>query len=228
MKYRVEERIVACDETIEDNDLLNIFTFTTPNLIGYKITAGLSIFYITADVYKQGIDEGIIEPITSDITECDYSWFLTERGYTVNKRMKWSLMKSTLPYLKKELERINGEAQTVEIKVYKTSGWWKDGKLQEVPVLSYNHVIIVDLKNRKIVLNTATAQSFKFDNGFYGVDTYSDFLECFAKFLDCKYQNVPSFYKQCEKSKFYSVDNWNQKIFKFEFCFEVKRFGLNR
>lgn len=220
LKFKIEERIVACERAIEDYELLNIFTFTTPNIIGYKITAGLSIFYITADVCKQGIDEGIIDPITDDIREVDYIWFLTERGYTVNKRMKWSLLKSTLPYLKKALNKINHDPLTVKINVYRTSGWWKDGKLQETPVLTYNHVIIVDLKDRKIIKNTATAQSFKFDNGFYGVDTYIDFLECFAKFLDCQYQNVPSFYKQCQKSHFYSVDNWNQKIFKFEFCFK--------
>lgn len=219
LKYKVSGKVVVSDDNIKKYHFDEVFSFTTPNLIGYKITAGLYIFYITEQIYEEGVAKGIIEPMKEDVPDLDYRDFTFARGRVVDYRMKKALELSTIPYLTQELYKFNEGSKLLKINVYKASNWWVNGGLQDEPDLEYFHHIVVDLEKREVIENTAKDDDPIYCLGFKHIKTYDAFLDRLAFHLDREYMNSRNLFEKFRQVEFYCVDEFMQRHEKFEFIF---------
>lgn len=220
LKYEVVKRVIATDEDIQKNGLSRFFNFKIPNFIAYKIVVGLYIFYITQEVYEQGVKEGLIEPISKEIPLLLYKTMRLSRGQVINHRLPYALKHSTIPYLKQELIRANEELKIVHLRVYETD-WFKKGQIRIIPKLTFKEDIKVDLGKRIVIFkNSASISDARYLSVLNQVSTYEDFLDMLACELDREYMNSRNLYDKFREVKFYEVDYWIQRSKKFEFNFE--------
>lgn len=251
IKFKVVEEIVVNRQTIKEYELKKIFDTKTfkpkqmPDIykheypgpwyvLGYRIMAGLSIFYITPPVYEAGVSEGIIEPIRwkPDGVEtvvgpycfCEeelYGRMLQNRSHViVNSRIHDALKKTTIPFLKSELEKVNKSPKTITVKVYTTYNWWERGKKVENPSLKYSHKVVVDLEHRKLLENTVGDKRNNWDIGFFLTCTYGEFIAELAKLIDCEFMNCENLYEEYKKYNFFRKDYPHEYEEKYEFIFE--------
>ena len=217
IKYMVTQKVEAEDEVIEKYGLDRFFDFEKPNFIAYKITAGLYIFYITHATYEQGVKEGIIIPISSELPILTYSTMRLMRGLVVNHRMPLALKLSTIDYLKSELLRVNEDPKIVSVKTYAVQ-WWDEGVLLKEPILTYCEEIKVNLEDKQILKYTRS--SLILDSIFHNVKTYENFLDTLANELDREYMNSRNLFDKFKEFDFYEQDYWLQKLRKFVFSFQ--------
>lgn len=224
MKYQVVSRVTAPDEAIKQRELHKYFAFEEPNLIAYKIIAGLYIFYISKETYIKGVEQGVVEPITSEISNYPYEQMLMCRGDIVNHRMPYALKHSTVEYLTECLEKVKANPKILTVKVYKAQ--WEDYKQQFEegynPTLNYLEEVKVDMEKQTIFCINLNHESSKYRivSVFKGVKTYADVLDRLVLFLDREYMNSRNIYDKYKENDFYDVDWHMQKRFKFKFIFE--------
>ena len=160
IKYKVVSRIVAgqdCFEKRKFDDYENNQNYFQSlidkyGFICYKIIAGLYIFYVTPEVYEQGVREGLIEKVSDNIKDFNIENMFLIRGRVVNHRMWYALEHSDIDYLRTELERVNKELGVLNIKVYKTS--WYDSEKEtrrEEPLLKLVRDIELDLEKMELL-----------------------------------------------------------------------------
>ena len=231
LKYKVIRKIV-CDkeDLIIDSDYRGNSRYYLKELydkqgfLGYKIIAGLYIFYITEEVYNQGVVNGIIEPISENIKEYPFNVMLCGRGQTVYHRMGYALEHSTIDYLKSELVRIEREPSELTLKIYKNQWWSEEKDMLDEPIKKFLHEIIVDVKEQKIISNTAFGVKDIIDGTlFSNVDTYERYLNALAHYLDREYMNTRHIIDKFEDVGFYDVDYWMQRLYYFEFSFKDEK-----
>lgn len=247
MKYKAAEEIVVYCQTIKDYQLQNIFDdkafrpkkmddiykYEYPGpwyVLGYKIMAGLSIFYITPPVYEAGVAEGVIEPVRRepDPNEPDagpfgfceeepYDGMLQHRSHVlVNRRMHDALAGATVPFLKKELERINAGPKRISIKVYKAYKWWKNGQRVKEPELEYIRTVEADLETGEVGVSENKNTWENYETGFFLTNSYTGLLNEMAKLTDQEYKNCRDFYEVLKDHDFYRMDKGYEYREKYE------------
>lgn len=231
LKYKVTRKII-CDK--EDIDIDKYYRghsrivlrdlVEKQGFLGYKIIAGLYIFYISEEVYHKGVEEDIIEPIDENVKEFSLNDMLCSRGQTVYHRMGYALEHSTIDYLKSELERIENEPDELTLKIYRTKWWSDDKEMLDEPILNYLHEIKVDIKEQKIISNSAFGDNDIIDGTLFSrVDTYEKFLSTLAHYLDREYMNTRHIIDKFSETGFYDVDYWMQRLYYFEFSFNNEK-----
>ena len=235
VKYKVVSRIVADEDCfIKRKDtyykehqsyfqsLIDKYGF-----ICYKIIAGLYIFYITPEVYEQGVKVGLIEEIKGIVKDYPIENMFLGRGQVVNHRMKYALEHSDIDYLEHELNRVNDELGVWSINVY-SAAWYdyeKDIRREE-PILSLAREIEINTETMTIVKNENMGEEEKDVFGFTmfsRVTDYEGVLDTLVDYLDREYMNSRHIVDKFKDSDFYDVDNWMQRLHKFEF-----KFGKNK
>ena len=221
MKYKVVSEVIALYDLQNKRGLQRLFDFNEPDFLAYKIIAGLHIFYITKSTYIKGVEQGIIEPISSDLPTLPYDDMLMCRGMIVNHRMQYALKHSTIKYLKNELKNILEIPKTLTVRIY-TTNWGKANRFESgsKPILKYSEEVSIDIENQEIVcVNTPESVDILFISVFRNVKTYEDFLDRLASYLDREFMNSRNIFDKYKENDFYDVDYWMQKRFKFEFIF---------
>lgn len=216
LKYKATQKVIATNEEIEKYNLHSVFTFEKPNLIAYKIIAGLYIFYISHSTYEQGVKENIIDPV-SNLPTLTYSTMRLVRGMVINHRMTYALKSSTLLYLKSELKRVNTDPKIINLKVYDTQ-WWVDGVLSKEPILTYLESIKVNLETGSILSYIKSPNNIRAI--FREVKTHENFLDVLADALDREFMNTRNIFDKFQEVDFYEQDYWLQRGKEFEFTFE--------
>ena len=234
IKYKVVSRIVAdkdCFERRRDGDfdekqsylqgLIDKYGF-----ICYKIIAGMYIFYITPDIYLQGVKANLIEEISGKIKDYSIETMFLTRGQVVNHRMWYALNHSTIDYLKDELERVNKEQGILTINVY--AAHWYDFEKEEYrkePLLELVRRVKVDLGNMTLIENEKITNSGDIIavTRFHSVKTFEDVLDTLVDYQDREFMNSRHIIDKFKDSDFYDVDNWLQRLNKFEFIFEDEK-----
>lgn len=216
LKYKATQKVIATNEEIEKYNLHSVFTFEKPNLIAYKIIAGLYIFYISHSTYEQGVKENIIDPV-SNLPTLTYSTMRLVRGVVINHRMTYALKSSTLLYLKSELKRVNTDPKIINLKVYDTQ-WWVDGVLSKEPILTYLESIKVNLETGSILSYIKSPNNIRAI--FREVKTHENFLDVLADALDREFMNTRNIFDKFQEVDFYEQDYWLQRGKEFEFTFE--------
>lgn len=233
IKYKVVKKIIMDENSRRDmgenSGSKEDYLFSIAKKYGflcYKIIAGMYIFYITPDVYEQGVKEGIIEEIIEEPEVLNFDIMLCTRGMTVFHRMWYALEHSTIEYLRTELERVNKELGLLNVKIYSTSWYDKENEIRrEEPELEFLDEVIVDLKNMVILKNTAREKKvtniFK-STYFKHVSSYEGFLDALVMYQDRAFMNSCHIIDKFKDSDFYDVDYWMQRLNKFEFSLELK------
>lgn len=230
VKYKVVSRIVAEDDCFEKKseyyeEHQNYFQslIDKHGFICYKIIAGFYIFYITPEVYEQGVKEGLIEEINGYVNKFYIDDMFVSRGQVVNHRMKYALEHSDIEYLRSELERVNKELGIWRINIYSAS--WYDSekeKRREEPILNLVRKIIIDTENMTVIRNENIAEDekdvFK-STMFTRCRDYEDILSTLVDYQDREYMNSRHIIDKFKDSDFYDVDTWMQRLYKFEFTF---------
>lgn len=232
VKYKVVSRIVSDDDCFEIREcsyykehqeyfksLRDKYGF-----ICYKIIAGLYIFYITPEVYEQGVKAGLIEKVSNDIKDFRIENFFLARGQVVNHRMWYALEHSDADYLKSELYRINQELNILNIKIYRTS-WYDFEKevYREKPLLNLVREIKLDLENMQVISNEKVGgddEDILDLTLFRWSETYENVLDTLVSYLDREAMNSRHIIDKFKDTDFYDVDYWMQRLYKFEFVFE--------
>lgn len=233
VKYKVVSRIVADKDCFKNREshyykerqeyfqnLLDKYGF-----ICYKIIAGLYIFYITPEVYEQGVLEGLIENIDGNrIKDFHIENMFLSRGQVVNHRMWYALEHSDIEYLRSELERVNQELGILSIKVYKTSWYDYDKEVRrEEPLLDLVRIVKIDLEKMQLLENKYIdndGDEFLTQTMFKRVDDYEGVLDTLVDYQDREFMNSRHIIDKFVDSDFYDVDYWMQRLYKFEFSFE--------
>lgn len=248
MKYRVSQKIMIHSDTIQDCGLDELFDINgfkeepapaeedVPDflsellsvkeyIMAYKITAGLSVFYVTPSVYEAGVSGGVIEPIADEAeTDC---FILSPLGYgenyiTICERLRDSLRVSTLPYLTEALEKTGRGPKKAAVEVYTTHNWWAGGRQKERPDLKYHHKVVVDLANRKLLKNTVKDARGNWDAAFFLTLSYEEFVAELAKLIDHEFMNCENLYEESGKLDFFRMDYPHEYEEKFKFILETE------
>ncbi len=229
MRYKVVKKII-CDEdcfiTREDSFHKDKFDYLSGvyekyGFIGYKIIAGLYIFYITPEIYEKALELDLIDEIDDSVENLNFEMMLMSRGSTVYHRMGYALQHSTIEYLTTELERINNELKVVNLKIYRAK-WYKDEELLNIPNLQFLHEIRIDLAKMEVLKNTALRSKGDIISAtlFKNMHTYEDFLDILVHYQDREFMNSRHIMDKFVDSEFYDVDYWMQRLYKFEISLE--------
>lgn len=217
MKYQIAAKITMASEDVSPY-LDQPFS---PGLLGYKLIAGLSITYVRPEVCEEGIRLGIIEPVEQPLAEITYRMMRAHIGLECHDRLSESFSQSSVDYLKSQLSDINSGPKTVNIKTYATEWHENDTYLKE-PQLTLLEEIRVDLENRKILAyQSLWPEGWFFPFPLFSkAQTYEHFLDRLAGRQYMDYINTGSLYECFQRSEFYDVDRFLQRLYKLEFILD--------
>lgn len=213
VKYKVVCKIEVRGDDAANRENMCRQLGTETEFVAYKIIAGLYIFYITQEVYEQGVQAGWIQPMAGVVPVFFFDSMLKIRGKVCYHRMKMALKLSTTEYLRECLKRIERSPKTVGIRIHQVQ--WHG----EEPVLT---------PLSEVYLNMAAGivwgkQSFHENAGFdplFHVESYEGLLDVLADLLDREYMNSRDLYEQFAGNDFYDIDKvWVERKYKVDFEF---------
>ena len=125
-----------------------------------------------------------------------------------------------------ELERVNKEQGILTINVY--AAHWYDFEKEEYrkePLLELVRRVKVDLGNMTLIENEKITNSGDIIavTRFHSVKTFEDVLDTLVDYQDREFMNSRHIIDKFKDSDFYDVDNWLQRLNKFEFIFEDEK-----
>lgn len=220
LKYRAMARITA-----DKNDTAPYLGLPLqPGIIGYKLTAGLYIAYVTPETCEAGIRAEIIEPIVEPLRKLTYREMRARVGIQFHERLSYALEQSTVSMLKRNLERINDGARTVEVEVY-AAEWTGNENSRQQPLLTLMERIRADLERREILAyESFLTPEWLFPAPIFAhTKTYEDFLDCLARTQWAMYMNSGDLFKRFWACGFCDSDRFNQRRYKFKFHFSSQR-----
>lgn len=156
IKYIAAKRITVEDETKNSDNWVRLgYKNTKPpitkdNTLCYKLIAGLYIFYVSEEVYKQCIKEDLVEVTEKDIPTLAFEDIILSIGLVAFYRISYAIVHSTIDYLKSELQRVNSESKIIEIRVNRCN-WFIDGKSIDSPALLLKEIVCFDLERKEII-----------------------------------------------------------------------------
>lgn len=210
-KYKVVCKIEVRGEDAADREHMCRGLGTKTKFVAYKIIAGLYIFYITQEVYEQGIQAGWIRPMVEEVPVFFFDTMLRTRGMVCYHRMKTALKLSTPEYLRECLERIERSPQNVRIRIHGVQ--WHG----EEAVLTLLSEICLNMAAGVVLEKQSFHEKAEFDPLFC-VESYEGLLDVLADLSDREYMNSRDLYEQFAGNDFYDIDKvWFERRYKLDF-----------
>ena len=210
-KYKVVCKIEVRGEDAADRENMCRQLGTETEFVAYKIIAGFYIFYITQEVYEQGIQAGWIQPMVEEMPVFFFDTLLRIRGKVCYHRMKTALKLSTPEYLRECLERIGRSPEKVRIRIHRVQ--WHGEK----PVLTPLSEVFLNMAAGIVLEKQSFHKNAAFDPLFH-VESYEGLLDVLADLSDREYMNSRDLYEQFAGNDFYDADKvWCERRYKLDF-----------
>ena len=193
-------------------------------LLGYKLMAGLSIFYVTPEVYEEGSGGGLIEPADRQIPKMTLEEMRSRIGHMALEVFPHALRETTVEVLTEALKRTREGPRKLGIKVYDAWRARRDG----VDAASYPmENLCLDLEGRALLSYTVAPKEECFEHCYFPVfvhsKTYEDCVDRLAHRAYLEFQNAGDLFEIYRENDFYDVDRFLQRLYRFEFIFDAQR-----
>ena len=177
---------------------------TEDNTIAYKLIAGLYISYVSPELYKKCIEEGIVDVPTGEIPTYSFENMKLCVGLNAFHRITFALYHSNIDTLKEYLERVNKEPKIVVIQRNQCH-WYECEKKLDNPILIPKETIVLDIENKKIISNNTDKNDYS--SPFMWVEDYADVLDALASELNRDYCNTRHLRDRFARQDFFNINN---------------------
>ena len=210
VKYKVVCKIEVRGEDAADREHMCRRLGTEKEFVAYKIIAGLYVFYVTQEIYEQGVRAGWIQPMVEEVPVFFFDTMLRIRGKVCYHRMKTALKLSTPEYLRECLERIERSPKNVRIRIHRVQWHGEEAVLTPLSEICLNMA----------ACNVFGKQRFYENAGFdplFHVESYEGLLDVLADLSDREYMNSRDLYEQFAGNDFYDIDKvWCERRYKLD------------
>lgn len=194
-------------------------------LLGYEVTAGLSIFYVTTELFEEALRAGVAVPAPEPLPATNFEELRSGSGLIVFELLPDAMRRTTVEMLAATLERVNSRPSTVQIRVYDAFHQRYMERHHGAPQGPYPMELVrLDMKERKVLALEVPPQAVCVEQCYFPMFRremdYAQCLEELAYRVYRKNQNVEDLYETYKEYDFYDVDRFFQRLLRLEFTFE--------
>lgn len=217
MRFKVVTKYYVTDEDRENCDFEKLLKFKPNEVLAYKISFKLSVFFITEKQYEELLEHNLVEPVPENVEILPFS-FIKWQCTSVLTKLKKSFKEFSLLEVRKAQVNMCALPNKLNLKVYACE-WYENEKLRNTPNLTLLDSMSVDLRARTI-LHREVVKKDEFYNFFDEVESYDILLMELMEFLGKKFISTPNIFESFEELDFYSPKFWDRKNRKIEFDFD--------
>lgn len=233
IRFRIEAEIWGREEELKmENILRNLVSCEGEKkpprqVLGYRLSAGLWIFYATVPVVKEGLKRGLIDLPEEKVPRAQLDDMRTHIGMRLYEILPEAFQNTTCDELAAALEQVNRGPTRVLIQVY--DAWRERREGLEEGWTYLMEELELDLAARKVLSYQIPSKEECFEYCYFAIfrraRSYEECLEALAHRVYRDYQNSGDLYEAYKDNDFYDIDRFLQRLYRFAFIFDAKQKG---
>lgn len=204
--------LISCEEAEEEEQLL-----------GYKLSAGLWIFYATVPVLEEALKKGLIDPPGEELPRVRFRDMQAAIGVWLYEILPESFRNTTCEELAAALEQVNRTPDTVLIRVYDAWRQRREEKEQGEGGPYLMEELRLDLAARRVLSYQIPTEKECFEHCYFAIfrhaGSYEEYLDALAYRICREYRNSGDLFQAYRDNDFYDLDRFVQRLYRFEFVF---------
>ena len=222
LKFKVD-KIVKIEKENQAEELWNRYGYkyrkpkiSKNGVIGYKLIAGLYIFYVTQEVLNECYKEGVVEENDNEPSDLWFREIRLAYGIDGFYRISYALVHSNVEDIRTALNRIQNEPPIIEITRYTCDWRITENKTMETLLIPKEAITINTHKMSIISIETFEKDLFSI---FHNCGTYSEFLTALVTDVNREFCNSRHLMDRFSQYDGYSNEYLPQHKHKYKFTF---------
>lgn len=200
---------------------------TGEQVLGYKLSAGLYIFYATESVLKEGVVKGLIFPPGKKLRKIFFRDMASNIGMWLHELLPEALRNTTCGELAAALEQTNKRPAVVTVRVYDAWRQRRDGKEAEESQPYLMEELKLNMAARQVLSCRVPSREECFEHSYFPIfqpaKSYEDYIDILARRICRHYRNSGDIFEAYQANDFYDMDRFLQRLYRLEFVFEPEQ-----